>query len=216
MSTNPVTLAELDWTFGDRLRKIRKVVGVSQADFAAELSQGRQSVAAWELGTNEPRNPVAVAKRIELAYGVPASWTLGLSHQGPNGGPAARWGDRLRGAMSEVGGLKPVVEAVRQVLGSGIGTEAAFAKLFAATGWSELDGTERFRAWLLIACAGADAASFGVNDEAVPRHFDVERLRLELYTTRDSNPEPADLGPEDELAARRTARSAVEVEQVAA
>ena len=37
------------------------------------------------------------------------------------------------------------------------------------------------------------------------------------YTTRDSNPEPADLeSRRDELAARRTARSAVEVEQVAA
>ena len=35
------------------------------------------------------------------------------------------------------------------------------------------------------------------------------------YTTRDSNPEPAD-SRRDELAARRTARSAVEVEQVAA
>ena len=127
MSTNPVTLAELDWTFGDRLRKIRRVVGASQADFASALSQGRHSLAAWESCLNEPRNPVAIAKRIELAYGIPATWTLGLETQRP--GP------------------------------SGPG---------------------------------------------------------QSYTTRDSNPEPADLGSEDELAARRTARSAVEVEQVAA
>ena len=88
MSANPVTMADLGWTFGDRLRKIRRVVGVSQAEFADRLSQGRQSLAAWESGLNEPRNAVAVAKRIELAYGVPATWTLGLDGgPGPDGRP---------------------------------------------------------------------------------------------------------------------------------
>lgn len=68
-----------------------------------------------------------------------------------------------------------------------------------------------------------------VGDRRVPSKATVRLWALETgkaptlpsgpgpYTTRDSNPEPADLeSRRDELAARRTARSAFEVEQVAA
>lgn len=86
-------MAQLAWTFGDRLRKIRRVVGISQAELAETVQQGRKSLAAWEAGINEPRNPVAIAKRIELAYGIPAVWTLGLDAKTPGpSGPGVRGG----------------------------------------------------------------------------------------------------------------------------
>ena len=88
MTTEPMpSRMWLDWTLGDRLRKARRAVGVSQERFAATLGVNKKSLAAWELDTNEPRNLVALAKRIELAYGIPVSWTLGLKDEypGPNG-----------------------------------------------------------------------------------------------------------------------------------
>ena len=72
MTTEPMpSRMWLDWTLGDRLRKARRAVGVSQERFAATLGVNKKSLAAWELDTNEPRNLVALAKRIELAYGIP-------------------------------------------------------------------------------------------------------------------------------------------------
>jgi len=73
------------WTFGDRLRKIRRDAGLSQVEFAERIGRGEKAVASWELSTNEPRDVVTLAKRIEVAFGVPAGWTLGLAG-GPNGG----------------------------------------------------------------------------------------------------------------------------------
>lgn len=67
------------WTFADRLRKIRRdVAGLTQADFAATLELPKDRYANWEFGRGYPRNLLAVAKRIELAYSVPAKWTLGM------------------------------------------------------------------------------------------------------------------------------------------
>lgn len=78
MTSQPVSRPDLEWTFGDRIRKIRRAVGVSQIEFAEVIGQGAKSVGAWELGTNAPRDVVAIAKRIRLAYGIPEEWTLGL------------------------------------------------------------------------------------------------------------------------------------------
>ncbi len=96
MSTDPTTSwgELLEWSFGDRIRKIRRAVDASQQDFADKIGQSRDTLSAWESGRNTPRGIVAIAKRIELAYGVPASWTLGLQEapprpDGPEGG--ARW-----------------------------------------------------------------------------------------------------------------------------
>ena len=95
MTTQPVPMEQFQWTFGDHLRKIRRIAGVSQDDFAATIGVGKKSLAAWELDTNTPRNMVAIAKRIELAYGVAAAWTLGLTEnprpdgRGPDGNPSA-------------------------------------------------------------------------------------------------------------------------------
>lgn len=110
------------------------------------------------------------------------------------------WGDALVVQVFRAdGGLKSAVDKIRAYVGSAIGTRNTFAKLLRVKDPSELNETDLFRAWLLITALGADTSEFGIEDsEAVPRAYDVERLRRDLYTARDSNPEPID------LASRRT------------
>lgn len=76
-------------TFGDRLRRVRRSLGLTQEEFAGRLggSVGIKALGAWETGTREPRGAVGIAKRIELAFGVPATWLLGLETPGPVGPP---------------------------------------------------------------------------------------------------------------------------------
>ena len=79
------TTGAYDWTFGDRLRKIRRVNNLTQDEFADALGVNKKSLAAWELDSWLPRGIVAFAKRIHLAYGTPVEWILGLDQ--PTGGP---------------------------------------------------------------------------------------------------------------------------------
>ena len=68
-----------DWSLADKLRKIRRdVVGVDQAEMAARLGWPKGAYQSWEAGKARPRELVALAKRIELLTGVPATWVLGL------------------------------------------------------------------------------------------------------------------------------------------
>lgn len=71
-------VARYAWTIGDKFRKIRRVHHLTQDQFAAAIGVNSKSLAAWENDAWQPRGMVAIAKRIELAFGVPAAWTLGL------------------------------------------------------------------------------------------------------------------------------------------
>ncbi len=78
----------LEWTIGDRLRKIRRAANANQVEFAEIIQESRESLSKWESGRARPRNAVAIAKRIQLAYGIPAAWTLGVEDDetpGPDG-----------------------------------------------------------------------------------------------------------------------------------
>lgn len=76
------------WEFSDRLRKARSIAQQDQKEFAANLGVTAGSLAGWEAGRSKPRDVVAVAKRIEVLLGIPASWTLGLHEETPHsGGP---------------------------------------------------------------------------------------------------------------------------------
>jgi len=87
------------WTpkfeFSDRIRKIRRDLGISQDEFARDLNVKKVTLGSWESGRTTPRELVAVAKRIELLTKVPATWTLGLETEnrrpdGPDGGGTSR------------------------------------------------------------------------------------------------------------------------------
>lgn len=68
-----------DWSFGDRLRKVRRdVAQLEQGKFAEQLEVGLKAYSAWESGRTVPRELVAIAKRIEVLTGVPATWMLGI------------------------------------------------------------------------------------------------------------------------------------------
>jgi transcriptional regulator with XRE-family HTH domain len=91
-----------EWTLADRLRRIRRDTGKSQVDFAVSIGAGPKAYASWEADRNSPRGPelVALAKRIELAYGVSAAWTLGL-HVPPKDGPDSGAGVPVTGGSMD-------------------------------------------------------------------------------------------------------------------
>jgi DNA-binding transcriptional regulator YiaG len=63
-----------EWSFADRIRKIRReVVRVDQAEFARDLGVTKEAYSAWESGRNEPRSILALARKVELVSGVPAA-----------------------------------------------------------------------------------------------------------------------------------------------
>lgn len=72
------------WTFGDRLRKVRREMGWSQSLLAERLTAqlGRpvsaKTVGAWEITQHKPGDVVDIARALEAITEVPASWFLGL------------------------------------------------------------------------------------------------------------------------------------------
>lgn len=67
-------------------------LGMSQDEFAEDIEVGKKSLAAWELDTNTPRAIVTIARRIEINYGVRATWMLGLENEkAPGDGPGVQW-----------------------------------------------------------------------------------------------------------------------------
>lgn len=72
-----------DWSFGDRMRKIRRdIMDIEQTEMAELLGVKKQAYAAWETGRSQPRDILTLAKRVELATRVPASWLLGFGDDG--------------------------------------------------------------------------------------------------------------------------------------
>lgn len=70
------------WTFGERVRKARREVGMTQGDFANELGVSRQAYAAWETGRNTPPHMPEVAVRLEEVTGFAREWFLGWADGG--------------------------------------------------------------------------------------------------------------------------------------
>ena len=72
-----VELWELDFTFGDRIRKARRVLGLTVEQMAAGLGVTKQVLSQWETGVSNPRSAHMIARTAEHQYGVPAWWLLG-------------------------------------------------------------------------------------------------------------------------------------------
>lgn len=77
------------WGFGDRIRKIRRELGMSQAAFASALDVGEKAVASWESGRTTPDDLVALANKIQGQWDYSAAWLAGVNvpPQHPDGGP---------------------------------------------------------------------------------------------------------------------------------
>lgn len=88
-----------EWTFADRLRKVRQIVGLDQRGMAGALGVSPATLGHWELGTNTPRNLIAVARQLETLSGVPAAWLLGVSGSNVNFGWSKRLANPPRGKL---------------------------------------------------------------------------------------------------------------------
>lgn len=53
--------SEPEWTLGERLAKARKVAGLTQEQMARELGIKESTLAAWEVGRNQPRKMMDTA-----------------------------------------------------------------------------------------------------------------------------------------------------------
>lgn len=73
---NPTELIP-QWTVGEKIRKVRRMAGLNQIEFAQELGVKHTTLSAWETGRGEPRNMVEVARTIRDLTGVPMWWLLG-------------------------------------------------------------------------------------------------------------------------------------------
>ena len=73
------------WTFADKIRKARDITGATQRDFAEQIGITASSLAAYETGRSAPRfnDAQALAKRLQLATGIPASWFLTVDDPNP-------------------------------------------------------------------------------------------------------------------------------------
>lgn len=62
--------------FGDRLRIVRRHLGIPQTVMAKALGVNEATYSAWETLGTEPRGIVEVAKKVEKLFKVPAQWLL--------------------------------------------------------------------------------------------------------------------------------------------
>lgn len=86
MSYQPVNSEIPAWTFGDRLRKVRRVAGLTMDQLAEALGVTKGAIGQYETDKSRPKDIVAAAKRIQVLTGVPASWMLGLDEERPTPG----------------------------------------------------------------------------------------------------------------------------------
>lgn len=74
------------WDFSDRIRKVRRTLGLTQEQMAVALEVGDKRYAAWESGRNTPDDLPGMAVRLEAFTGVPRTWFLGWVDDSPIGG----------------------------------------------------------------------------------------------------------------------------------
>ena len=105
MTVHQLHRAQPTWTFGDRLRKVRRTARLTQAQLAALLNVTPHAVDAWESDRNMPRDPVLTATRIEDQFGIVRGWMLGYAD-----GPTAPKSD---GSVVAGAGFEPATSGLR-------------------------------------------------------------------------------------------------------
>lgn len=72
-----------EWSFGDRVRKVRTEMGLDQREFAVKLELKAPTLSSYEAGRANPRSRdlPKLAARLELLTGVPRTWFLGWDNE---------------------------------------------------------------------------------------------------------------------------------------
>ena len=70
------------WTFAERVRKVRRDLGMRKEDFADLIGVRLSTYGAWETGRNTP-DLTEVAPVLERTTGVPRTWFLGWANENP-------------------------------------------------------------------------------------------------------------------------------------
>lgn len=74
MSTQPEGDYVPEWTDGDKLRKVRLHMGMTQADFAEALQVNAVTYSGWESDRNRIKDLKTIARRIKVLSGTPLWW----------------------------------------------------------------------------------------------------------------------------------------------
>lgn len=86
MSTAEASLPIPHITFGDRLRRLRLDVGVTQSQFGDLIGLSAGTIAKYELMPEPPARPRVLRNLLELRYGAGiATWVL--TGQAPSSDP---------------------------------------------------------------------------------------------------------------------------------
>lgn len=93
MSTQPEGEFIPEWTDGDKLRKVRRHLGMTQAEFAEALQINPITYGAWESDRNRIKDLRTIARRIKVMAGTPLWWWFDTER--PDGGPDGDGGSRL-------------------------------------------------------------------------------------------------------------------------
>ena len=79
------------WTFAERIRKVRRDLHMTQEQFSTQLGVGLKRYSAWEAGKNMPVDVGTIAVRLEEESGVPRTWFMGWEdHNAPDPGDASK------------------------------------------------------------------------------------------------------------------------------
>lgn len=78
-----VERAALRFTFGDRLRKVRRAMGWTGPQMASLLGVSIASYTNWEAGRNQPNDLMGTAEDIAARLDIDLAWLLGLEDYGP-------------------------------------------------------------------------------------------------------------------------------------
>lgn len=68
------------WELSDRIRKIRRLQGMTQDAFASAVEVAPGTLRSWESGNSDPSSSdlLLFSVRCQVRFGVPAWWTQGL------------------------------------------------------------------------------------------------------------------------------------------
>ena len=75
------------WGFGDRLRLVRRDLGLTQAEMADRIGVGLKAYSAWESGASRPADLPRTAEHLQETTGIDRTWWLGWGDGSPDGLP---------------------------------------------------------------------------------------------------------------------------------